>query len=194
MRAIGTMILHKDNSKAKEIVKWLAIIVTTAYAYNIAPSFEINGLTFNLNNMVRVFFLIHPASVIGVGIGAQIDAATKIAVNPLYAIMPTVHALIFYAAWQISKKWGRSTIKDFALIIVFGGIIHGVLTTLNSALSNYLVFGTARFWQSLDTLTFDAVVIMSLKKIFTISLGYPLVKMVDRYKRMDAKNYSEVKK
>ncbi|BCS54058.1 hypothetical protein [Geobacter sp. SVR] len=133
------------------------------------------GKTLKFANMLRAAILVSPYAVIGTGVGAwMFNLTTGTAGMSAYPILPFVITLIGLGFHRLSMKIGRNTVKDLALLTVFG-VITGAIIALN--LTSFAVLAGGLSLAALK----GPIIFKIVGNTLTVLAGYPLVKVFDRY-------------
>ena len=165
----------------KELLIAIAIGITYYYAAHFDPFAATTGLAnllaghIKLANILKAFILISPGAAIGIAgsnLALLVDSG-KIAI-PSYLILQPIVLLLGLGTYALSKKIGRSTIKDITLIVMYA-LISGFIIKLN-LVSIALLFDNATWGKALQL----AVLTKILVNIPIMLVGYGFIRVSER--------------
>jgi len=182
--------LNRDNSILLVILKEMGIAISFGVVYfTMCVMNPLAGLTgiaglFSANirwaSLLRAFALVSPSSSIGIGFAtiAYTVYSGKI-VNPTQLIVNVLVTAIAIGIYFLSRKIGRSKLKDISLLAIFG-LLVGIITKLNLVLIA-VIMGESTF-----AILFESVVWLKiLLSMVLFMAGYPLLMIVRRVQNED---------
>jgi hypothetical protein len=184
--ATRNLVLARAYAIAKYIA--LAFVITLSFAFlywglcMLTPTLSksylmipVFGKSIKLANLLRAFTLWTPWAEVGCSVGQQwFDSS--IGMPPPFSIDTWAHIAAGFGAYYWAKTWGRSTIKDLLVLIVYG-IVGSLISTVNASFIG-VAFLASTIGTGFVELFKGAILFKTITKTTMILLGYPLAKAV----------------